>query len=193
MSSSIVGSNSHRKLDVDEFRGFTLADKYAPLIFINAADSKAAQMFTLVHELAHLWLGESGISDIEAGRIPDKKNEEWCNKVAAELLMPISATREAFQKETPVREEIQRLAKLFKVSSLVVVRLECAECGTEVTGEFELCPVCRLDAAFRVQRHDAGGQPTQHGFEIVVLSLQLAPALLQGVAGARDAAGHRVE
>jgi Zn-dependent peptidase ImmA (M78 family) len=122
MSSSIVGSNSHRKLSVEEFRGFTLADSYAPLIFINASDSKAAQMFTLVHELAHLCLGESGIYDTEAGRVPDAKNEKWCNEVAAEILMPIRLTKEMFHDNASVEEEIQRLARVFKVSSLVVVR-----------------------------------------------------------------------
>lgn len=122
MSSSIVGSNSRRKLSVDEFRGFTLADSYAPLIFLNAADSKAAQMFTLAHELAHLWLGESGITDTEALRIPDIHSERWCNNVAAELLMPISETKQEFQKDISVEDQIQSLAKIFKVSSLVVVR-----------------------------------------------------------------------
>ncbi|MBF0121685.1 MAG: ImmA/IrrE family metallo-endopeptidase, partial [Desulfobacterales bacterium] len=120
--SSIVGSNSHRKLIVDEFRGFTLSDNYAPLIFINASDSKAAQMFTLAHELAHLLLGASGISDTEVGRISEQNYERWCNEVAAEFLMPINETRQAFQKNAPIDEEIQRLARLFKVSSLVVVR-----------------------------------------------------------------------
>ena len=98
MASSIVGSNSRRKLRVDEFRGFVLVDKLAPLVFLNAADSKAAQMFTLAHELAHIWLGESGISDSIAGDIPDQAIERWCNSVAAELLVPISDLRREYNE-----------------------------------------------------------------------------------------------
>lgn len=119
MASSIVGSNSHRKLDVGEFRGFALADDLAPLVFLNGADSKAAQMFTLAHELAHLWLGATGVSDTEAGQIPEQGTERWCNQVAAELLMPLQAVRAAYQPGTPVPDEIQRLARKFKVSTLV--------------------------------------------------------------------------
>ncbi|MBT9546451.1 MAG: ImmA/IrrE family metallo-endopeptidase [Candidatus Sericytochromatia bacterium] len=122
MASSIVGSNSHRKLAVEEFRGFALADQWAPLIFLNAADSKSAQMFTLAHELAHLWLGESGISNTEAGRLPEQQIERWCNSVAAELLMPLSATLEAYQPDQTLSDELMRLARLFKVSTLVVLR-----------------------------------------------------------------------
>ena len=122
MASSIVGGNPHRKLEVQEFRGFALVDSLAPLIFINAADSKAAQMFTLAHELAHLWLGESGVSDTEAGKAPEQEIERWCNAVAAELLMPMQATRKAYQPNAPLTDEIQRLAKRFKVSALVVLR-----------------------------------------------------------------------
>jgi Zn-dependent peptidase ImmA (M78 family) len=122
MASSILGSNSHRKLDVEEFRGFALADDLAPLVFINAADSKAAQMFTLVHELAHLWLGESGISDPVAGRPQEQRVERWCNAVAAEFLVPLVVLRQVHQSDIPLAEEIQRLARTFKVSTLVALR-----------------------------------------------------------------------
>lgn len=122
MVSSVVGSNSHRKLDVGEFRGFALADNLAPLVFLNGGDSKAAQMFTLAHELAHVWLGETGVSNTQAGQVPEQKTERWCNQVAAELLMPLEELRAVYQKDTPIPDEIQRLARAFKVSTLVALR-----------------------------------------------------------------------
>jgi len=122
MVSSVVGSNSHRKLDVGEFRGFALADDLAPLVFLNGADSKAAQMFTLAHELAHVWLGATGVSDTHAGQVPEQQIERWCNQVAAELLMPLEQLRAAHQHHAPIPAEIQRLAREFKVSTLVALR-----------------------------------------------------------------------
>lgn len=122
MASSIVGSNSHRKLDVEEFRGFALADDLAPVVFINAADGKGAQMFTLAHELVHIWIGQSGVSDVEAGRVPRQRLERWCNAVAAEVLAPLEAVRAEHRPDVPLSDEIQRLARIFKVSSLVALR-----------------------------------------------------------------------
>lgn len=122
MASGVVGSNSRRKLDVREFRGFALADSIAPMIFINGADTKAAQMFTLAHELAHVWLGSSGVSDAESAEATGQATEHWCNRVAAEMLVPLDVLKREFSSATDLGDELGRLARRFKVSTLVVLR-----------------------------------------------------------------------
>lgn len=122
MVSGVVGSNNQRKLDPREFRGFALADDLAPLVFINGSDSKSAQMFSLAHELVHIWLGRSAVSDSQAARVPEHEVERWCNRVTAELLVPLALMRDEYRAGDNLRTELERLARRFKVSTLVVLR-----------------------------------------------------------------------
>ncbi len=120
----IVGNNTHRKLDVEEFRGFALTDRHAPLIFVNGADAKSAQMFTLAHELAHVWLGPEGegISGFEGLFPGDSRIEKFCDQAAAEFLVPARELRERWREVRNAPDAFERIARQFKVSPIVAGR-----------------------------------------------------------------------
>lgn len=114
----IVNVNTRRSLDVNEFRGFAIADEFTPAIFINGNDSVSAQLFTLLHEVAHIWIGEGGISNWVYPF--ENKIETYCNRVAAEVLMPTSDFERLWNNELPVNDNISSLSELFKTSELSI-------------------------------------------------------------------------
>jgi len=120
----VVGNNTHRPLNTEEFKGFALFDEYAPVIFINGKDYKSSQIFTLVHELVHLLLNESALN----GGAP--QTERKYNRLAAEILLPSAALND-FQLNN-----IEALAKSFKVSVFVVL-IKARQLGLITENEFQ--------------------------------------------------------
>jgi Zn-dependent peptidase ImmA (M78 family) len=121
-SSAVVGLNTHRPLNPQEFRGFVLCDEFAPLVFVNGADSKSARMFTLAHELAHLWLGKDGLFNLIKMMPHHDETERFCNQVAAELLVPRHKLEERWQEASASGRPFQTIGRWFKVSPVVAAR-----------------------------------------------------------------------
>jgi Zn-dependent peptidase ImmA (M78 family) len=114
----VVENNVYRKIPVEECRGFVLVDNLAPFMFINNADSKAAQMFTMVHELAHIWTGQSAGFDFRKLEPANEPIELLCDKVAAEFLVPETTFNDVWSKHADIRFA----SKYFKVSEIVIAR-----------------------------------------------------------------------
>lgn len=158
MVSGIVGSDTHRKLNPDEFRGFALSDALAPLIFVNGADTKAAQIFTLIHEYAHLWIGESALSDAAMAASGGHEHELWCNRVAAEVLVPLAVIRVEYSGE-PTVDELERLARRYRVSTLVTLKrlYDAGFLSWDYYQERYAAERDRVIAALESRRGDSGG------------------------------------
>lgn len=114
----VVENNTSRPLNVEECRGFVLVDDYAPFMFINNADSKSAQMFTLIHELAHIWTGHSAGFDFRKLQPASDPTEKLCDKIAAEFLVPAIALNEIWEGFSKLKD----YSKHFKVSEIVIAR-----------------------------------------------------------------------
>jgi len=119
MRNGIARGNTHRKLNVNEFRAFILVDDIAPLIFINSTDSKNAQIFSLIHEFCHLVYNSEHISTEPMGA-STKEIERVCNRVTAEVLFPTSLLCEKWNSENNPIEQITTLSKTYKISSYVI-------------------------------------------------------------------------
>lgn len=120
---NMVQYSTSRKLEPKEFRGFVLVDDYAPFLFVNTADIPAAQMFTLAHELAHVWVGESASFDLRRLAPAHNKLEHACNKIAAEFLVPTKEILQYWDQFVQSTDDPYRATSgHFKVSLIVAAR-----------------------------------------------------------------------
>ena len=122
VSGYVRTDSRYRPLDPEEFRGFVLVDDYAPFIFVNSKDFKAAQMFTLAHELAHVWIGRSAAFDLQDLGPAGNNTEKTCNQIAAEFLVPIEIMKQEWDRFNKELEPFEAGARHFKVSEIAVAR-----------------------------------------------------------------------
>jgi len=175
-----------RPLSVQEFRGFAIFDALAPVIFINQADAPAARLFTLIHELAHIWIGKSGVSDAS----PDthRKEEVFCNAVAAEFLVPEKEFLSYWQRADDWRDNLPVLEAHFRVSTWVIARraLTLGKISREDYRDY----VEALQRQYRNRDKNTGGPTyyrTQKGQISEMFSRALVSEALSGRVLLRDA------
>jgi Zn-dependent peptidase ImmA (M78 family) len=171
-----LGINICRQSDIasDEARGFVLTDEYAPFIFINGSDAKVAQLFTLIHELVHLWLNLPGISNLEgigrSGRTENDRIEIFCNKAASLVLLDEELFLEIWaktNKTAPLEEKIAEVSKIAKVSDEVVARrlldkdMITVEEYADLRRKFQKRWM-QLKQDTKIKRQDSPGFPSPH-------------------------------
>lgn len=124
VATSMVDNNTRRPLDENEFRGFALVDDIAPLVFVNTHQTLNGQIFTLVHEIAHVWRGASGIGNEDPRNDGQTDIERWCNAVASEVLVPREdlEARHTRVANAPLPEALDALAHDFRCGTLVVLQ-----------------------------------------------------------------------
>jgi Zn-dependent peptidase ImmA (M78 family)/DNA-binding XRE family transcriptional regulator len=157
----IVKSSTRRTLMTADFRGFAIGDPVAPIVFINANDSVAARIFTLMHEVAHVWLGKSGISNSDGTESKATLAiEKLCNAVAVRALVPLEDFDNLWNRFATADNRIDKLARSFKVSSIVIIR-RAHETGKLTYPEF-LDLVREARANLKPVRKPKGGDPERN-------------------------------
>ena len=159
MMNGVVGKNTHRALDINEFRAFAMVDEWAPLIFINAADSNGARLFSLLHETAHIWLGIddlyndrhnsiSGVSDVET----------MCNAVAGELIVPKQVFLNRWDDSADIYTVITELAGYFRCGESVIARkaFDCKKITQDVYNKVVQTAIDNYNQT-RENRESSGG------------------------------------
>jgi Zn-dependent peptidase ImmA (M78 family) len=132
MRTGVVGNNTHRKLNSDSSKGLALKSTFMPVIWVNSSLSDAPKIYTLIHEMAHLWIDSEGISKQQDedeiastnGRsLKEFENlEKFCDLVAAEVLVPAKNLEYLWQSQSSSLDNVENLHKNFGVSRFVIAK-----------------------------------------------------------------------
>ncbi|WP_125683576.1 ImmA/IrrE family metallo-endopeptidase [Levilactobacillus yonginensis] len=114
MQNGVVGTNTHRPLDVAEFQAFILADEVVPLIFLNNTDSRKAKIFSLVHEFIHALLGDDEILNVSPDM--DISHERWINQVTSNVLLPAKRVTATLSNDLSIAGNLKQLSRIFHTS-----------------------------------------------------------------------------
>ena len=189
MRSGVVGNVSTRRLQARELLGFAISDPLAPIVFVNSSDYRASQIFTFAHELAHLWIGETAIANPDELEVGRNKTEAFCNRVAAEVLVPQREFLNEWRSITASTDtKVNRVTKRFWVSSYVALR-RAKELNELSVDEYER--LRKIEAGRRKKEGSSGGDYYRN--VLTRMSPKFTEAVLNEVNGGklelRDAAG----
>ncbi|MDO8748501.1 MAG: ImmA/IrrE family metallo-endopeptidase [Candidatus Omnitrophota bacterium] len=192
-----LGINICRQGEIacEEARGFVLTDEYAPFVYINSSDAKVAQLFTLVHELVHLWLNLSGISNLEGigrtGKTENDRIEIFCNKVASLVLLDDKLFLEKWAKtdtNDPLEKKIADVANIAKVSDEVVARrlldksIITIDKYVDLRRQFQERWIQHKKDA-KIRRQDSKGYPSPHLMAVLGNGRLFTTAVLDSYSG----------
>lgn len=158
MQSGVVGTNTHRKLDINEFRGFVLLDLYAPFIFVNTNDSKTGMIFTLMHEFIHLLMGNEDILDQGEEFYDDNDVEKRINQITSMILIPDEIILNRQFSQENIFSEINEIGRKLKVSSLSV-SIKLKEMGIITQSEVDEVRKISLENFEKKSKKEKKGNP----------------------------------
>lgn len=170
MQNGIALNNTHRPLDLNEFRAFTLIDNYAPLIFINSRDANSGKTFSLLHELVHIFFDQPSLynNDLTFRNKYTNPLEVVCNAVAGEIITPtdyfIEEWENLSEQTVEINEKVDILANEFKVSPLIISRKALDQQYIERKTYNEIAEITRRNFLLSKKRRSEspGGDPTNN-------------------------------
>ena len=172
----------HTALGAEIFRGFAISDRRAPFVVVNDRDARPARSFTLLHELAHIWLNASGVSGSVSADEPESQPhriERFCNDVAGEILLPDDALKHDTQLPLASDDQQEILVKICNAAHSWAVSESVVAYRFHRKGVLNKQMYRRLSEGYAARWHNARRNPQGSAIDpVVVRRHKLGKALL---------------